>query len=70
MSHGLTDWKDGNFVPSPHDELTSLAAWARTSLDARGNVRSDLIQEIKLLARRTELRPAYEASTEIGRAHV
>jgi len=66
LSHGSTDWEGGNFIPQPHDELRAYAAWARTHLETKISQRTDLIENIQLFSRRSDLPPAYEASTALA----
>lgn len=63
LSHGSTDWEGGAFVTRPLEELNALASWARIKLDAKRGSRTDLIENIELHSRRSDLGPAYEAST-------
>jgi len=63
LSHGSTDWEGGAFVARPLEELNALASWARIKLDAKRGSRTDLIENIQLHSRRSDLGPAYEAST-------
>ena len=63
LSHGSTDWEGGAFVTRPLEELNALASWARIKLDAKRGSRTDLIEKIELHSRRSDLGPAYEAST-------
>jgi hypothetical protein len=66
LSHGSTDWENGNFVARPHDELRALAQWVRTLLPDFIEKRPDLITDIQLNSRRSDLGPAYEASTALA----
>ena len=63
LSHGSTDWEGGAFVTRPLEELNALASWARSKLAGKRGSRNDLIENIQLHSRRSDLGPAYEAST-------
>ena len=66
LSHGSSDWVNGNFETRPHTELRAFASWARNLLNVTLDSRPDFIENIELFSRRSDLGPAYEASTALA----
>jgi hypothetical protein len=67
LCHGSTVWTGGDFRTRPHDELRKLSSWGREQVEHLVTDRSDLISEISLHSRRSDLGPAYEASVVLGK---
>jgi hypothetical protein len=61
LNQGTTIWTGTAFVPRPEHDLVQRFLWARGALRAEGPLRHDLVEDIELSARRTDLGPAYEA---------
>lgn len=67
LCHGSTVWTGGDFRTRPHDELRKMSNWGREQVRHLVPDRSDLISEISLHSRRSDLGPAYEASVVLGK---
>ncbi|WP_157767916.1 MrcB family domain-containing protein [Actinosynnema pretiosum] len=66
LGKGATRWENDELHPLPHDELRRSTAAARERLRDLLDLRPDLVTEISLDARRSQLGPAYEAGTVAG----
>ena len=70
LCHGSTVWTGGDFRTRPHDELRKLSSWGRKQVEHLVTDRSDLISDISLHSRRSDLGPAYEASVVLGKHYL
>ncbi|WP_285643603.1 DUF3578 domain-containing protein [Lentzea sp. NBRC 102530] len=66
LMQGATRWQNGEFRPRPRRELRERARWMRAQLATRLLERPDLVDEIELKARKTDLGRAYEAGNVVA----
>ncbi|WP_146173791.1 MrcB family domain-containing protein [Saccharothrix carnea] len=63
LMQGTTRWENGDLHARPAAELRQRAQWARENLLPILRRRVDLVEQISLKARKSQLGPAYEAGT-------
>jgi hypothetical protein len=63
LIQGTTRWENGEFRPRPPAELAARVAWARKQLGSSLDARPDLVQEIVLDSRKSDLGRGYEQGT-------
>lgn len=63
LMQGTTRWENGDLHTRPQAELRKRAQWAREALSPLLRRRTDLVEQISLKARKSQLGPAYEAGT-------
>ncbi|MFD7654212.1 MrcB family domain-containing protein [Actinosynnema sp. NPDC059797] len=63
LMQGTTRWEKGDLHARPAAELRRRAQWAREALSPLLRRRADLVEQISLKARKSQLGPAYEAGT-------
>lgn len=63
LMQGTTRWENGDLHARPAAELRQRAQWARRALSPILRHRVDLVEQISLKARKSQLGPAYEAGT-------
>lgn len=66
VGHGSTDWTGSEFRPRPESDLRQMAGWARDKVAGTSVLRPDLMTEISLNSRRSNLGPSYEAGTALA----
>ncbi|MFL6122984.1 MrcB family domain-containing protein [Actinophytocola sp.] len=69
LMQGTTRWVNGEYKPRPAQELRTRVEWARDLLATHLTPRSDLVEAIRLGARRSPLGASYEAGAVAALAY-